>query len=352
VVATGSRWVLTRLETVLRVENLDPSDPLHDYFVQKTQRTRAVIAAEIRTGEERGEIRSDINPDVKAIEIVAFGIGMETQSLLTSNAIDRDQVHQSFARALIDDLTRPDAPRESQQEESRSDHQDHAQNPERVDGNPAVSHFQGGPKKQAMNATAEKRKLSIAPKSPKNRRLILRSALWGEIIGRLPGAPGWSVSVAVASWCTVGGDRVVPKRGSHVGVCVGSGGDIAYSQRGHPLRGPGRFWHRDPPPAGLGGTLHRHGGPVYGFTSEGRWGHDTNFDYRRGTYVYEVPGIIHRFMSGSDGPVQAFFVEYGGIEAIDEESFEPIVMLGVKERVALYFDSCEAAGLPRPNILY
>jgi 2,4'-dihydroxyacetophenone dioxygenase len=103
---------------------------------------------------------------------------------------------------------------------------------------------------------------------------------------------------------------------------------------------------------GLVGTLHRHGGPVYGFTSEGRWGHDTNFDYRRGTYVYEVPGIIHRFMSGSDGPVQAFFVEYGGIEAIDEESFEPIVMLGVKERVALYFDSCEAAGLPRPNILY
>ena len=103
--------VLTRLETVLRVENLDASDPLHGHFVERTQQTRDLIAAEIRAGQEQGEIRSDIDPDVKAIEIVAFGIGMETQWLLTPNLIDRDRVHQSFARALLDDLTSPDAPR-------------------------------------------------------------------------------------------------------------------------------------------------------------------------------------------------------------------------------------------------
>src|SRR5207244_3274258 len=99
------------------------------------------------------------------------------------------------------------------------------------------------------------------------------------------------------------------------------------------------------------GPLHRHLGPVHGFTSEGRWGHDTSFDYRPGSYIYEVPGIIHRFMSGPDGSVQAFFVEYGGIEAIDGGAFEPLVMLGVEERVTLYFNACEAAGLLRPNIL-
>jgi AcrR family transcriptional regulator len=103
--------VLTRLETVLRVENLSSSDPLHDYFTEKTQRTRDVIAAEIRTGQQLGEIRSDIDPDVKAVEIVAFAMGIETQWLLTPDIIDRNQVHQSFARSLIDDLTRPDAPR-------------------------------------------------------------------------------------------------------------------------------------------------------------------------------------------------------------------------------------------------
>jgi hypothetical protein len=62
-------------------------------------------------GQERGEIRSDIDPEVKAVEIVAFAMGMETQWLLTPNAIDRQEVHESFARALIEDLTRPDAPR-------------------------------------------------------------------------------------------------------------------------------------------------------------------------------------------------------------------------------------------------
>jgi AcrR family transcriptional regulator len=103
--------VLTRLETVLRVENLDAGDPLHDYFVEKIQRTRNVIANEIRTGQERGEIRSDIDPELKAVEIVAFGIGMETQSLLTPSLINREKVHQSFTRALVDDLTRRDAPR-------------------------------------------------------------------------------------------------------------------------------------------------------------------------------------------------------------------------------------------------
>jgi AcrR family transcriptional regulator len=103
--------ILTRLATVLQAENLNPDDPLHDYFIERHQRIRAVIAGEIRAGQERGDIRSDIDPDVKAVEIVAFAIGIETQWLLTPDVIDRDKIHQSFARALIDDLTRSDAPR-------------------------------------------------------------------------------------------------------------------------------------------------------------------------------------------------------------------------------------------------
>jgi AcrR family transcriptional regulator len=103
--------VLTRLATVLRAENLNPDDPLHDYFNETGRRIRTVIAAEIRAGQDTGQIRSDINPDVKALEIVAFGIGIETQWLAEPDLIDRAKVHDSFVRALIDDLTRPDAPR-------------------------------------------------------------------------------------------------------------------------------------------------------------------------------------------------------------------------------------------------
>jgi hypothetical protein len=48
---------------------------------------------------------------LKATELVAFGIGIEKQWLLSPDLVDRRAVHESFIRALIDDLTRPDAPR-------------------------------------------------------------------------------------------------------------------------------------------------------------------------------------------------------------------------------------------------
>ena len=103
--------VLTRLATVLRAENLNPGDPLHDYFNEAGHHIRAVIAAEIRAGQDTGEIRGDIDADLKALEIVAYSIGIETQWLAQPTVIDRQKVHQSFVRALIDDLTRADAPR-------------------------------------------------------------------------------------------------------------------------------------------------------------------------------------------------------------------------------------------------
>jgi AcrR family transcriptional regulator len=96
--------ILTRLATVLRTENLDPGEPLHDYFVEKNQRVRQLIAGEIRRGQEAGEIRADVDPDVKAVEILAFSIGIETQWLLEPDAIDRTTTFRSFLRSLLRDL--------------------------------------------------------------------------------------------------------------------------------------------------------------------------------------------------------------------------------------------------------
>jgi AcrR family transcriptional regulator len=97
--------VYTRLATVLRIENLDPDDPLHDYFVAGNQRVRALVADEIRRGQQAGEIRTDVDPDIKAIEILAFSIGIETQWLLEPHTIDRARVFRSFLRSLLSDLT-------------------------------------------------------------------------------------------------------------------------------------------------------------------------------------------------------------------------------------------------------
>jgi AcrR family transcriptional regulator len=99
--------ILTRLATVLRTENLDPGEPLHDYFVKGNERVRALIAGEIQRGQQAGEVRDDVDPDVKAIEILAFSIGIETQWLLEPDTIDRTIAFRSFLRSLLRDLAAP-----------------------------------------------------------------------------------------------------------------------------------------------------------------------------------------------------------------------------------------------------
>ena len=112
--------VLTRLGNVLRAENLSPGDPLHHYFDDRSQQVRLYLAKEIRSKQETGEYRSDVDPDAKATEILAFTIGLETQWLLNKDAVDLEKVFASFIRALLDDLTRADAPRcEQTQPEQR-----------------------------------------------------------------------------------------------------------------------------------------------------------------------------------------------------------------------------------------
>jgi AcrR family transcriptional regulator len=106
--------VLTRLATVLRTENLDAGEPLHDYFVGGNERVRALIAGEIRRGQASGEVRTDIDPDVKAVEILAFSIGIETQWLLEPDTIDRATVFRSFLRSLLRDLATPEAAKKRQ----------------------------------------------------------------------------------------------------------------------------------------------------------------------------------------------------------------------------------------------
>jgi AcrR family transcriptional regulator len=100
--------VLTRLVAVLRAENLNPGDPLYEMFDFRTKQTREFIAAEIRSGQEGGDYRADIDPDAKAVEILAFIIGLEMQWLLNKSAIDLEKVYASFVRALVDDLAQPD----------------------------------------------------------------------------------------------------------------------------------------------------------------------------------------------------------------------------------------------------
>jgi len=68
--------------TVLLTENLNPEAPLHERFLARYRLSVEIIAKGIRRQQRAGRYRPDLDPAIKAAEIVAFLTGMETSWLL------------------------------------------------------------------------------------------------------------------------------------------------------------------------------------------------------------------------------------------------------------------------------
>jgi AcrR family transcriptional regulator len=73
---------LVGMYAVLLIENLEPDAPLHDRLLGRYQAALDAVEAGIRRGQHAGRYRTDVDPAVKAVEIVAFLNGMETSWLL------------------------------------------------------------------------------------------------------------------------------------------------------------------------------------------------------------------------------------------------------------------------------
>jgi AcrR family transcriptional regulator len=93
---------------VLLIENLDPQAPLHDRLLSRYRDARRHIADSIRRGQLAGHYRTDVDPAVKAVEIVAFLNGMETSWLLDPS-IPLDEVLREYTRSLTEQLALPAA---------------------------------------------------------------------------------------------------------------------------------------------------------------------------------------------------------------------------------------------------
>ncbi len=63
---------LAALHTVLQSESFEPDAVTHDYFLQRSRFLRALIQATLEDGQQRGEIRTDLDTTAKAAEVVAF----------------------------------------------------------------------------------------------------------------------------------------------------------------------------------------------------------------------------------------------------------------------------------------
>ena len=94
---------LIGLFTVLLTENLNPDAPLHDRFLGRYQDAVTIVAESIRRGQRAGRYRTDLDPAVKAVEIIAFLYGMETSWLLDPS-IPLTEVFRGYASTLAREL--------------------------------------------------------------------------------------------------------------------------------------------------------------------------------------------------------------------------------------------------------
>jgi AcrR family transcriptional regulator len=94
---------LIGLFTVLLSENLNPGAPLHDRFLGRYQDAVAIVAEGIRRGQRAGRYRADLDPAVKAVEIIAFLYGMETSWLLDPS-IPVTDVFRGYTSTLAREL--------------------------------------------------------------------------------------------------------------------------------------------------------------------------------------------------------------------------------------------------------
>lgn len=89
---------------VLQIENLEPDAPLHDRLVDRYHAAIETVAAGIRRGQLDGRYRTDFDPELRAVEIVAFLNGMETSWLL-DHTIPLTEVFREYTNSLARDFS-------------------------------------------------------------------------------------------------------------------------------------------------------------------------------------------------------------------------------------------------------
>jgi AcrR family transcriptional regulator len=97
---------LVGMFAVLLIENLDPDAPLHERFLGRYRASINIVSESLRRGQRSGQYRTDLDPVVKAVEIVAFIYGMETSWLLEPS-IPLTEVFGEYARSLAQQLAVP-----------------------------------------------------------------------------------------------------------------------------------------------------------------------------------------------------------------------------------------------------
>jgi AcrR family transcriptional regulator len=96
---------LTRLYLVLGAESLDEDDPLHDFFVERYELAREFVRALLDDEKAHGRVRTDVDVDHVALEVIAMIMGLEYQWVTDPMRVDFAQAMETYIDELIDRLT-------------------------------------------------------------------------------------------------------------------------------------------------------------------------------------------------------------------------------------------------------
>mgnify|MGYP003546882721 FL=1 len=102
--------------------------------------------------------------------------------------------------------------------------------------------------------------------------------------------------------------------------------------------------------AGYEVEMHKHTGPVWGYTRSGAWKYK-EYDYvnRAGSFLYEPAGSVHTLQCIEDD-TQVWFQMYGSNISLDATGNITMVVDGAGT-LEFYYAVCAEMGLPRPNVL-
>ena len=98
---------LMRFDAVVQGEAVVEKGPIFEHFRDRLHFIRRALAGMLQEGIRRGELRSDIDIDTVAAEIVAFMGGIQTQWLFEPDRIHLDRIYQHYIDSLITQLASP-----------------------------------------------------------------------------------------------------------------------------------------------------------------------------------------------------------------------------------------------------
>ena len=99
--------LLTRLYVVLGAESLESDEPLHDFFVDRYETARGFVRSILESDQRQGTVRSDVDVDQRAREVIAMVMGLEVQWLADPQRVDLATAFEAYVDRLMVELAPP-----------------------------------------------------------------------------------------------------------------------------------------------------------------------------------------------------------------------------------------------------